>query len=444
LNIIEGATGVAKALTVAKDQALKRENSETDSLTNGDGSMKDRCLETPTRIAIIVSHPIQHFAPLYRALASSPGVVLKVFFCCRWGAEAYYDRDFGTKIKWDIPLLEGYDWEFMKNRKEVKSLTFWDMDNPNVGEVLEEFHPDVVQIHGYAQRTIWRAVRWCHRNLVPTLLFSDSNGTARRALWKRAAKAVVVKLFYRYVDGALSCGDNNRRYHEQYGIPERRIFAGTMPIDSKRLIASVGDAGLARREIRGRLGIPEDAFVVTFAGKLIPLKCPLHLLDAVFRCVQRGLNVWGLIVGEGPERERLEAFIAERKMKNVVLAGFVNQSSIGKYFAASETLAFMSSRDAHPLTVPEAGCFGCPAILSDQVGCIGPTDSARPGENALVYPWSDIDALTNCIVRLYKDRSVYCSMSTAARKIAVTQDIDVAARQLKGAAVQLKTMGCRL
>ena len=405
--------------------------------------MKIVSLEPQVRIAIIVSHPIQYFAPWYAALSATPGVVLKVFFCCKWGVDAYYDRDFGTQVKWDIPLLEGYESEFLDSRKEIKSHTFLEMDNPNVGEALEKFHPDVVLVHGYAQRTIWRAVKWSNRNRVPVMLFSDSNGTAQRALWKRTAKAIIVRHFYRSVHGAFSSGDNNRSYHLQYGIPGERVFAGTMPIDRERLVTSVGDTATARQEIRKRHGIPEDAFVVVFAGKLIPLKCPLHLLEAVDRCAKQGLKVWGLLVGEGSERPALEAFIAERKMDNVVLAGFVNQSAIGKYYAASETMALMSWREAHPLTVPEAGSFGCPAILSDRVGCIGSTDSARPGENALVYPWSDLDALTDCIVRLYKDRALYRSMSEAALRIAQSQDIAVAATQLKEAALQLKEMGCR-
>lgn len=397
----------------------------------------------PTRIAIVVSHPIQYFAPWYGALAATPGVTLKVFFCCKRGVEAYYDRDFGTEVKWDIPLLEGYDSEFLESRTKITSHTFWAMDNPNVGEALERFHPQVVVIHGYAQRTMWRAAKWCNRKRVPVMMSSDSNGTAVRALWKRAAKAIVVRHLYRHLDGAFSSGDNNGVYHQHYGIPGERMFAGTLPIDRERLTASVGDAAAARREIRKLHGIPEDAFVVVFAGKLSQLKCPVHLLEAVHRCAQQGLKVWGLLVGEGTERPAVEAFIAEHKMNNIVLAGFVNQSAIGKYYAASEAMALMSWREAHPLTVPEAGCFGCPAILSDRVGCIGPTDSARPGENALVYPWSDIEALTNCIVRLYQDPSLYRSMSEASLRIAKSQDITVAALQLKEAAFQLKKMGCR-
>jgi glycosyltransferase involved in cell wall biosynthesis len=124
-----------------------------------------------------------------------------------------------------------------------------------------------------------------------------------------------------------------------------------------------------------------------------------------------------------------------------VLTGFVNQSSIGKYYAASDVVTLLSRYEPKGLVVPEAGCFGCPAILSDRVGCIGPTDSARPGENALVYPWADIEELSSCITRLYNDKSLYRSMSEAALRVADSQDIVKATQLLQKAAIQLKMLG---
>ena len=432
----EDAERLAQTMTATSDQ-------KAETLSRADRSISIDCSEYTTRIAVVVSHPIQYFAPLYRSLGVTPGIVLKVFFCSKLGAETYYDRDFGTHIQWDIPLLDGYDSEFLESPKEIRQISFWTTDNPKVSEALERFQPEVVFIHGYSSRTIWRTVRWCNKNQVPVMLFSDSNGVQKQAMWKRIAKSIIVKSIYRHLDGAFSCGDNNRTYHLQYGIPAERIFAGTMPIDSGRLVASIGNAASARREIRERHGIPEDAFVVVYAGKLTPLKNPSHLLDAMYRCTKRGLKVWGLLVGEGPERHALERFISEHKMENIVLAGFVNQSSIGKYYAASEVLALMSRFEQKGLVVPEAGCCGCPAILSDRIGCIGPTDAARPGENALVYPWSDVEALADCVALLCEDRSLYQSMSKAALELAASQDVAVAAAQIQKAALQLKRMGCR-
>ena len=111
------------------------------------------------RMAAVVSHPIQHFAPMFRDLAQTPGLDLKVFYCCRWGVETYRDPGFGRDVIWDVPLLDGYAHEFLPIRRPPKSLGFREIDNPQVAERLEAFDPAVVWIHGYAQRTSWRVWR---------------------------------------------------------------------------------------------------------------------------------------------------------------------------------------------------------------------------------------------------------------------------------------------
>ena len=68
------------------------------------------------RIAIITTHPIQYYAPLYKLLAERKNIELKVFYT--WGEGAknnVFDPGFGKQREWDIPLLEGYAYEFVKN-----------------------------------------------------------------------------------------------------------------------------------------------------------------------------------------------------------------------------------------------------------------------------------------------------------------------------------------
>ncbi len=65
------------------------------------------------RLAIVISHPIQYYAPIYRELAKLPGLELKVFFACDWGVQPSLDPGFGQTFAWDVPLLEGYAHEFL-------------------------------------------------------------------------------------------------------------------------------------------------------------------------------------------------------------------------------------------------------------------------------------------------------------------------------------------
>ncbi|HEY0579871.1 MAG TPA: hypothetical protein VGC75_04115, partial [Candidatus Nitrosocosmicus sp.] len=70
------------------------------------------------RLAIVSTHPIQYYAPLFQLLASIPGVCLKVFYT--WGESSVNKMDpgFQKQIEWDIPLLEGYEYEFLVNTSD--------------------------------------------------------------------------------------------------------------------------------------------------------------------------------------------------------------------------------------------------------------------------------------------------------------------------------------
>lgn len=395
------------------------------------------------RLAVVISHPIQYFAPWFREIAKISNIDLRVFYCCDWGIESYRDVEFQLDVKWDIPLLEGYDYEFLPIEQRPKELGFWAIDNPSVGGVLDRFAPDVAMVFGYASCTNWRVVHWSRKRDTPVILCSDSNAHGRRSLLKRALKTAIVRYFYRQVDGAFCACKNNREYHRHYGMAEDRLFTGALPIDKSYFLGTVPDWKAARERVRERHRIPSDAFVLNLCAKYSSRKSPLDLVAAVANAANKGVPVWALLVGEGPERGKIEDFCRREEIKNVTLTGFVNQSKLGEYYAASDVVALTSTSEAYGLTVPEGMCFGLPCIVSDQVGCAGPRDAARNGVNAIVYPVGDRTALSAAIERLYRDRALYEQMSQAASLLSEEQDVTYVAGQLTSAVLALNRMGKR-
>jgi glycosyltransferase involved in cell wall biosynthesis len=395
------------------------------------------------RLAIIVSHPIQYFAPWHRELARVSAIDSKVFFCCDWGITDYVDPGFNMEMVWDIPLLEGYAHEFIPIAHRPRRLGFWETDNPTVSAALDRFQPDVVAIFGYAHRTTWRAAFWSHRHRRPLLLYSDSNVRMVPAWWKRAIKDIVLRRFYYYVDGALSIGENNRLYHIRYGIPTDRLFPGVYPIERRRLLKAVPDRAATRAALRHALGIPLDAFVVLFCGKYIERKRPMDVIVAAHSLARQGLPVWALLVGEGEERRDIEAFCERERVNNAVLTGFVNQGAIPSYYAASNVIALTSSFEAYGLVASEASVFGLPILVSDRVGCIGPQDTAQPGRNAIVFSCGDTKQLGQAIELLYNDRNLYATMFSNSIQISESQDELVATQRITSAVLRLYEMGPR-
>lgn len=396
-----------------------------------------------TRLAVVVSHPIPHFAPWHRETARQGGIEQRVLFCCDWGIAEVRDHDFGTTFRWDVPLTEGYDHEFLPIARRPERLDFLSVDNPGVVEALDRFDPDVVEVFGWAYRSNWRAVRWAARRGRPVLVYSDSNARAPTALWKRPLRGMLRAAFYRHVDGALFIGDNNRAFHAARGLPDDRLFPGVCPIDRARLLAGAPDPARSRVEMRRYYGVPEDVPLLVACGKYVPRKRFLDVIDACAMLQRRGREIWALLVGEGPQRSELEARIAAHPPARVVLTGFVNQSDIAHHFAAADLLVVPSSRDPHPLVVTEGASFGLPVVASDAVGCIGPNDTAREGVNALSYPCGDVEGLVRAIEALATDAALRKSMGEASLRISASQDARVAADSLARATQTLARLGPR-
>ena len=68
------------------------------------------------KLAIVTTHPIQYNAPWFGLLAEQPGVNIMVFYTWEQvNVNTKFDPGFGRIISWDIPLLDGYDYTFVKN-----------------------------------------------------------------------------------------------------------------------------------------------------------------------------------------------------------------------------------------------------------------------------------------------------------------------------------------
>ena len=89
-------------------------------------------------------------------------------------------------------------------------------------------------------------------------------------------------------------------------------------------------------------------------------------------------------------------------------------------------MAMCSEKDPH-LAVSESMAVGNAVVASDRVGCVGPTDAARPGLNALTYPCGDVAALADLLAELAGNDEKREAMREASRILAMTQDVQAAA-----------------
>jgi glycosyltransferase involved in cell wall biosynthesis len=373
----------------------------------------------PTRLAIVISHPIQHFVPFYRAIAKRRSIVLKVFFCSRIGAENYHDPEMGVSFKWAANLTSGYDHEFLPEANRIVSISFSSVDNPSIGTALTAFTPDAVVVSGYAQKTALRALFWSRKRGVPVLMGSDGYlGGRYRSLVRRVVRTCILRPLLAQVSAFLTVGDENERMYGHFGVSLARMFRTPFTIDEK-LFLRVRDERTSRRaRLRNEFGIGEADVVFVSIGKLSARKRPADFVEAALQLgeIQRDERVVAVLCGDGAERGALARRIAGAT-ERIRLAGFVNLDRLPDFYAAADVLVHPSEADPHPLTCSEAACVGLPMIVSNHIGAIGPTDIARPDQNAIVYPCGDIGALGAAMRRLAGDTQLRASMSAASIRI---------------------------
>ena len=390
------------------------------------------------KLAIVVSHPIQYFAPIYKLLARSDSIELIVIYYSDAGARTYYDSQFEKEIQWDIDLLGGYKYEILEKGKPVgKDRSFWEIDSKKLESVFDKFKPDAVVLNGYSQRLQWRAWQWARTHNSKLLYISDSNLKDKsRNIWRKVFKILPIRIYFRYIDVYLCTSDENSRYIKYYGGNEKNIVLSPthgvdlkrFPLHEKHRVCSV------RQKIRSRLNISNDEFVILFTAKMTPRKRPKDLVEASLFLRSCGHNIVSIFVGSGPEENELKRIVSESSTPEACrFVGFVNQREIVEFYYAADYFVLPSESEPLGVSAVEAAASGLPLILSDQVGCIGPSSAARVGENALVFQQGNVNALIDCIMKLMEFPEEAKKMGEASREIAKTQDITVAAATIEKA-----------
>jgi len=318
------------------------------------------------RLAIVSTHPIQYNAPLFGALARSGTILPRVFYTWSQTARAAVtDVEFGRQIVWDIPLLEGYEYEFVENvARRPGTDHFFGLRNPSLLRAITDWKPQALLVVTWNSWSHLRAMAH-FKGRIPVLFRGDSTLIDPRSRWRAALRRMALHLVYRNVDVALAVGANNHDYFRWCGLSERQIVLAPHAVDTMRFGAD-DDVHRARALAwRRDLSIPEDARVLLFAGKLIEKKAPELLLEAFLRSGADGHLVF---VGDGRLEAELRARAAGRS--DVHFLPFQNQQAMPAVYRLGDVLVLPSRGPGETwgLAMNEALACGCLLIASDRVG----------------------------------------------------------------------------
>jgi glycosyltransferase involved in cell wall biosynthesis len=335
-------------------------------------------------LAVVSTHPVQYYAPIFRELSEKLEGRIKVFYEIvpnRTQQGVGYEREFS----WDVDLLAGY-------RYAVGQAGLYELR-----EALERKEYTVLLMMGWQGTFLLRSLFFSKISGIPVMVRGDSHLNTPRSWIKRMVKEPIYRIFLSQFDLCLSVGDASAAYYHHYDVPKNKILPSPHCVDNEWFGSKRKELRARRGELRARWGLKNEDRVFLFVGRLSGMKRVNDFIKAL--CIlskeeipDYSLSNWkrqgvgrikGLIVGDGPLRKSLEDE-AKALSVSAVFTGFLNQSEIVQAYVVSDCLVLPSDgRETWGLVVNEAMACGLPCIVADQVGCS--LDMIVSGKNGMIF-----------------------------------------------------------
>lgn len=168
--------------------------------------------------------------------------------------------------------------------------------------------------------------------------------------------------------------------------------------------------------LRNTLKISNNDFVFVFVGRLVGAKGINEMVEA-FKTLAPEYNSKLILVGPfEPELDPLSSQTLKdiEENPNIISCGFIKD--VRPYFAISDVLLFPSYREGFPNVVMQAGAMGLPSIVSNINGC---NEIVIDGENGIIIPVKDSEALLDAMLKLITNNDLYNKLKSNSRKMIV-------------------------
>lgn len=371
---------------------------------------KRRCL-------VLLLEPTPYILPRALYLKRDPELSVDLYFTFvnasqPWGADA--DAA-------DVPIILDRSASVVRRMKNAVAL-LW--------RILRGDYA-AAHLAGWAHWLVRLSIVACRIRGVPFAVESDTPLRAEKPGWRQSVKNYVYPRWMEWITYAIPGGSRQAAYFHRFGVPEDRIMVSHMTVDADKVRAT---ETLPRSEFRRSHDISDDSILFLFVGRLLELKALDTLLAAFEIAAARNPRIGLVIVGDGPERYRIENAVT-RFPGRVWFSGRQNQQGVISWMRSSDALILPSRRETWGLVVNEAMVCGLPVIVSDACGCTG--DLVFDGRNGYVFPVDNVEKLSEAMTMVARDDEKRAAMGESARQIIAPWVIERQAETIKAALVRM-------
>lgn len=355
-----------------------------------------------TNILYVVSHPIQYQAPLLRLISKSIDLNVSTLFYWNKSSNTNFDREFGLKIKWDIPLLEGYHSDYLVDHAKTQSIfskliALW--------KIIDRKKYTILWAHGYADTYTIASILFSKLKGIKVFVRGDSAlfPDTRHSKIKNIRRKVLFKILNIFVDRFLSVGTSNTNFYLHFGVPKEKIILCHYSVDNAFFRGEFLLAKNRMIDLKKELNLDLDRLVILYAGKFITRKYPIDLLNAyLMLCKNEKIKIpYLFFVGTGETFDAVKTVAEQFNCEMVRFLGFKNQSELPDYFSLTDIFVSPAIHENWGLIVNEVMNTECAVIATDHTACV--LDLVKQGENGYVYPARNIKKLAEYLQILIED-----------------------------------------
>lgn len=344
------------------------------------------------KLAIISTHPIQYYAPLFKLMAENKSMEIKVFYTWGQAKDKVLDKDFGIDRKWDIPLLDGYNYQFVQNiSKQPGSHHYKGIINPTLINDIEQWQANAILIFGWNFHSHLKALRY-FKGKIPIIFRGDSTllDEPKGFSLKKIVRRIFLTWVYKHIDYALYVGKANKAYYKAHGLKDEQLIFAPHAIDNERFATITQEHENFIQQTKQRFQIVDTDITFIFCGKFQPKKNPLLLLNTFKQIPQQNIHL--IFVGNGELENEMKAIAINDT--RIHFLPFQNQSFMPAIYRLGDVFCLPSSGPGETwgLAVNEAMACSSAVLVSNKCGCA--EDLVQNNINGFIFKSNDANDLT--------------------------------------------------
>jgi len=263
---------------------------------------------------------------------------------------------------------------------------------------LKEWNPDILIMQAFPRiLSNWLAIRYMHHRSRPILGW----GLGELPQFRSGPNAVnqfrstLLSRLVQACDGIISYSTKGADDYVRLGVPIERVFIAYNATDTSRA-----------NSLRTKMEMEPDIIanwqtqtlgnhnpVILFVGRLLPQK---RVSDLIYACAQINDPCQLIIIGDGPEKSKLES-LANEFLPSTQFLGHQTGEELGFAFMSASVFVLPGSGG---LTIQEAMAYGKPVIVADGDGT--QYDLVNPGKNGYLIASGNIQGLVNVLEEILK------------------------------------------